>query len=100
MDRLPDKNAGASRLPWRAEKAPEALFSDRALADAARGICGALRAEADGCVMLALPIDDTSPIPLMAAFCLGEPWFIDGAEYLVFTVRSGSPTSPVPLRRA
>jgi hypothetical protein len=95
-DGIFNEGSGGRHFVWRAETAPDALFHDRGLARAARGIRGALRAEAgDGCVMLALPIDDTAPIPLMAAFCLGAPLIIGGLEYLVFAVRSGSPADPM-----
>jgi hypothetical protein len=90
---------GASRPAWRDEMSPEALFCDGELAAAARGVTGAMSALLpDGGTLLAIPISDSEPFPMTPIFCLGEPRFIDGGEYLVFAIRDGKINSSAAAR--
>jgi hypothetical protein len=78
------------RARWRPEPRPGDMFGDRLLSEAANREKGALTADAGGGeARIAFPIDDRRAFPMMPAFCLGRPEFIDGREYLVFNLRSG-----------
>ncbi|MDR2356513.1 MAG: hypothetical protein LBD92_00290 [Oscillospiraceae bacterium] len=89
-------SADAPRPVWRGEASPETLFRDGELAALARGVTGALSSGLPGGgALLAVPISEREPFPMMPIFCFGTPAAIGGAEYLVFTIRDGKVDSPL-----
>ena len=75
---------------WRPIDDPSALFNDSDLANACRGVRGALTMDADGVTLLAVPVTPAEPFPLMPVFCFGDPVMIGGLEYMVFKSKNGN----------
>ena len=77
---------------WEPAGDPSLLFGDPALAEACRGMTGALYSVRDGLGLLAVPVSPEEPFPLMPAFCFGTPATFRGREYIVFRLRDGNLT--------
>ena len=90
-DGAPTEPPEPPKLPgWRSISNPWTLFDDADIADACRGVQGALTVERDGFVLLAVPVGADEPFPMMPIFCFGEPEMIEGRGYVVFKTQNGN----------
>ena len=78
---------------WRPIANPSVMFAENGALSTTDEIKGAIIRETGELVLLAIPISESEPFPLMSAFCLGEPQTIDGIEYLVFKLKNGAFTA-------
>ena len=75
---------------WRVAENPAELFRDQDIAEACKTASGALTAERDGFTLLAIPVSQETPFPMMPVFCFGESEIIGGREYIVFKAKDGN----------
>ena len=75
---------------WHAIQNPSVLFSGPDIINSCKNAQGALVKTASGATLLAIPVSDDVPFPMMPVFCLGTPEKIDGRDYLMFTVKNGT----------
>ena len=75
---------------WSPIKDPSVLFSDPDIATACKSARGTLVKTADSATLLAVPVKNDEPFPMMPVFCFGEPETIDGGEYLIFNIKNGA----------
>ena len=76
-------------LSWQTEEKPESCFADPALSRAAAKVRGVLRAEQDGMIYLAVPMNSGSCFPPLPVFRYGEPARIGGESCVVFRLKEG-----------
>jgi len=82
---------------WLPEPDPARLLSDPALSADCAGAGDALVSGSGDCTLLALPLRDGGPAPLLPVFLLGEPASIGGRLHMVFHIRGGT---VVPAQKA
>lgn len=71
---------------------PGNLFADPDVREASAGVYGALTQEQDGLVLLAVPVAQDEPFPMMPVFCFGSSGQIGGREYIIFKIKNGNLT--------
>ena len=82
-------NAHEKPAEWVPEPEPWRLFSDADISESCRKVKGAyVRFDGDTSY-LAVPISSNEPFPPMPIFCFGSPEKINGADYVVFTMKNG-----------
>jgi len=79
-----------AETPWIPHPNPGVLFTDPELCkikitDARTRACG------NDCILLAAPLKEGEPFPLMQIFSLGEVQVIEDKAYLVFRIKDGNP---------
>ena len=74
---------------WMPEKDPAGMFRDRETAEACRNIKGALSRCVEGITLLAVPVSENEPFPMMPVFMFGTPAHIEEKPYVIFAVKKG-----------
>ena len=74
---------------WSPTDNPGGLFHDPDFAQICRGVKGALTKQSDEYILLAVPVSQDEPFPMMPVFCFGDSGRIDGREYIIFKIKNG-----------
>ena len=76
---------------WTPEPEPGRLLEEGPLRRLCASVRGALTRRGEEGLLLALPLMETEPFPLMPVFCLGTFRRLEGKPYLVFGIFEGRP---------
>jgi hypothetical protein len=79
----------APRGFWAPIGDPAILFRDNDAELITGEVTGALTRNDGDIMLLAIPISQDTPFPMMPVFCFGDPEVIDGREYVVFKIKNG-----------
>lgn len=74
---------------WKSETEPGRFFSDSSISASCRGLEGCLSAGEGDISMLAVPVSQDAPFPLIPVFLYGSGEMIGGREYVVFKIKNG-----------
>ncbi len=74
---------------WSKTDNAAALFRDPEFAQVCRSVKNALTKKTGETTLLAVPIAQDEPFPMMPVFCFGESGRIAGREYIIFKIKNG-----------
>lgn len=77
---------------WLPTPNPGSLFDDAGVQEACTDIQNALIKEQEDCVLLAVPVSQTEPFPMMPVFCFGSSERIGEQDCIIFKIRNGNLT--------
>ena len=86
---LPEKEKTADVRVWTVCENPAEYFNDKEAGDAIARYGGALKAELDGCVYIAVPVKSNEDFPSLPIFYFGQRGKLGENEYLLFTLVDG-----------
>ena len=84
---LPEKNEPKDERLWTVCENPADYFNDKEAGEAIAGCSGVLKAELEGAVYIAVPVNE--PFPALPIFYFGQRGTLEGREYMLFTLRNG-----------
>ena len=74
---------------WSRTDNPGGLFGDPDFAQICHGVKNALTKTSGDLVLLAVPVLQDEPFPMMPVFCFGDSGRIGGGEYIIFKIKNG-----------
>lgn len=86
---LPPEEEKADGRVWTVCENPAEYFNDKEAGDAIARYGGALKAELDGCVYIAVPVKSDEAFPPLPIFYFGQRGKLGEKEYLLFTLMGG-----------
>lgn len=88
-ENLPEKEKAKDERLWTVCENPADYFSDKEAGEAIAMCRGVLKAEHEGAVYIAVPVNSEEPFPALPIFYFGQRGMLEGKEYLLFTLRGG-----------